>query len=350
MEDNIMRPTIGSSQLAIPVTFDYSGGRREKNKSRRLWSIVVMILGLIFGIGLIFNKKGFFLTNAIFGLGAIWGAILIIRFVILKEKLISKIYSDLKKSDYKKKFDEIWGIYSIDDVYPYYCRFRNGRSGVYVKLNKDVILGKYSDSEFAHYEAISDAYNIVGSESISMCHIDYMDVVGSDSRLEESFISLSEVSNTDVKDVLTDYYSYLQAQMDERLTTQDVYLFTWRGSDINAWKSLQDILSCLMDANFVNYHIMDSGDIRDLTKRLFNLKDFSVFGATSSLLSSLSHALIRPIKITSSDGKVKVLGKTMEEKKAERVLAEKEKDLRSKEVKNRKKKKKDTKEESIDLF
>lgn len=351
--ENIMKPRKGSDTVTIPITMDYRGGRQESNKSRKLWTIIVSVLGLIIGFGIIFGKNGNFFINLILGVGFMFIVSLVIRFVFLKEKSVRESYEMLEVNDYQKSFREEWGIYSIEEEYPYFVRYRSGRSGLFVRLNKDVILGKYSENEYEHYEAIGDAYNLAGSKSISMCHIDYMDNVGSDERLEESFVSLVNVSNTDLKDLLTDMFTHLQTQMEERVTTFDVYAFTFKCSDSVAWNQIQRILSCFLEANYVNYHVLDSNDLRNLFKTLKNVHEFSVNNAMTEAVTAESSRDIVPIRVIYEDGSEEKLNKTIEEKETERELAEKEKRAKEQEVKRRKNKKKykvEEEEEQIDLF
>ena len=348
-----MRPELGQSSIILPVTFDYSGGRKDTQKTAKIFSVVLAVVGIVIGLGTIFSKKGFFLTNFLIGVFILYAFLFVIRFFLLKEGKIRQGMIDLKDNDYKKDLREWWGIYNISDTYPYYCRFRNGQSGVFVLLNKDVILGKFSESEFEHYEAIGDAYNICGGSNIKMCHIDYMDNIGMDERLEESFINLERVENPDLKDLLTSMFSFQQEQMLERVTTFDAYLFMWSGSDVSAWNTIQRILSCFMQANYRSYRILDAKDLRDLQITLGNLKDFSVIDAMMNAFTTNADVSINPIKVKHSDGNVEILGKTRAQRKEEAILKQKEEELKKEEIKRRRRSKsnKNTKEDEVfDLF
>lgn len=349
--DGGMRPRLGQSSLVLPVTFDYSGGRRESKRSRITWSIILMILALIVGLGVLFSSEGTFISNVLICAVVLGIATSFIRIKLLREPKIRREYIQLRDTDYEREYREFWGIYNISDTYPYYCRFRNGKSGLFIRLNKDVILGKYSESEFEHYEAIGDAYNLAGEGRVQICHLDYMDNVGTDERLEESFVSLSDVTNGDLKDLLTDIFTYQQEQMMARVTTFDAYLFLWNGSDINAWSTIQRILSCFLEANYRSYHILNSEDLRELAKVMFNLHDFSAIESMSSAFTTNSNAGIIPISVEYSDGSVDVLNKTIQERKEEQELQRKERELKKQELKRRKSgKKKVVEEEEIDLF
>ena len=346
-----MRPCKGDTTLTLPVTFDYSGGRKDSNKSRFVWSIILGVIGIIVAFGILTSKDGNLLMNVAFSV--LWVCLIsfIIRFPMMKEGKLRKEYIEMHDSSYQYDMKKVWGIYAIEEAPPYYCRFRNGQSGLFVRLNKDVILGKYSDSEYEHYEAIADALNLAGSGQVRVCHIDYMDNVGSDERLEDCFVKLGEVRNPDLKELLTDTYSYLQKQMMDRVTTFDVYLFMWSGSDVSAWNMVQRILACFLEANYRNYHILDQYDLRELMKTVNNLHDFSVVNAMSNAFVVSDYKGIVPINKVDSMGNYKVYNKTIEEKKEEQKQKIKEQEIRKREINRKKQKKKDTKkEEEIDLF
>lgn len=350
-----MRPNLGDTFLALPITFDYSGGRRESQKSARLWSIGLTIFGFILSLGIILNKDRFFLINLVLGFVIFYIILLIVRFFILKEGKLRLQEIKIADNDFKESYEDFWGIYSIDPMYPHIVRFRNGKSGVFVSLSKDVVLGKYTDAEFEHEEAIGDAYNICGgSNNISIIHTDYMDIIGSDERLDESFASLSSVKNPDMVDLLTDIYTYQKEIMSKRVTSFDVYLFMWTGSDNLAWSEVKRVLKCFMQANYRGYHLLGEADIRDFSRVLMNLEDFSVIEAMSTAFVTEDTTGVSPIKVIHSSGDVEIVGKTIQEKKDERALKEKELILKKEENKRRRKstskKNKGEEDEEIDLF
>jgi hypothetical protein len=343
-----MRPKLGDANITLPITFDYSGGRKDKQKSIKLWSIILGIVGFIVTLGIFFGDKEFYIKIPL-GLASIFVFSFVIRFLLLKEKEKKEEYKGIIANDYKMDYKEFWGIYNVEDMHPYICRFRNGKSGLYIRLNKDVILGKYADSEYEHYEAIADAYNLAGADKVQMVHIDYMDNVGSDERLEESFIALEDVKNPDLKELLTDIYSFQQSNMLHRVTTFDIYVFMWTGNDISAWNTISRILNCFLEANYRSYQILNERDLRELTKIIFNLNDFSVADASAHAFEGAdSSKNIVPISIENADGSIEIINKTSEEKAKEREAHIKERKAQEEELERRKREKKNKKHKSED--
>lgn len=341
---DIMRPSKGDTVINIPVTFDYSGGRSESRKGRILGSIALGVIGVILGLGIIFAEDGSLLVNLPFGLLTMYGFAIIIRFAIFKEHKVRNRFAEMENEDYKADESTFWGIHAIDDVYPYYCHYKNGSTGLFVMMEKDVILGKAAEAEYDHYEAIGEAYKIFGSmKGCNMYYVDYMDSIGNDERIVENFKSLPEIENPDLQDIMTDVYSYLQDRMSDRVSTFDVYCFTFTGNEANFWYDIQDVIGTLLRANYISFKIMNSDDIRELAKSLFNLHDFSVVEASLSIAKKEKYAGVVPIKLTKIDGSEEVLGKTVEEKKKEQEVKKKEMMLRKEEAKKRKRQKKEEK-------
>lgn len=343
-----MRPKMGASSLVLPITFDYSGGRADKSRTAKTWSIILAVLGSIICVGNLFNKERNFFLSLLISIVIASIFLFIIRFPLQKEGKLRTEKIKLKDSDGVLNPQSFWGIYDIEEIYPHICRFRTGKSGVFILLNKDVILGKFTEAEFDHYEAIGDAYNIAGSSNIQMCHLDYMDIVGSDKRLDQSFIELQNVKNEDVKDILTDIYTFQQEQMSRMITTFDAYVFLWSGNDITAWNTIQRILSCLMDANYRSYQVLDRSAIRELASTILMLQNFSAEDSMLKAFVSESSRGVVPIQVIHSDGTVEKLNKTVAEKREEAELAEKRKQAKREERQNSKKKQ--SNEEEIDLF
>jgi hypothetical protein len=320
-----MRPESGDSFITLPITFDYNGGRRAVNKTKLLWAVIISVVTIIVSVGVLFGSNLPLLLRVCLAVGIFFIMSLIVRYVFLEEGKVKANYRNIDESNNELDEKVIWGIYEIESVYPYICRFRSGKSGVFISLNKDVILGKYAESEFEHFEAIGDAYNLAGAGKVQMIHIDYMDNVGSDERLEYSFSSLSNISNPDLKELLTEIFSHQQEQMMKTVTSFDVYAFMWTGSDISAWNTIQRILACFLDANYRSYHVLNSEDLRELVKVVFNLEEFSVSKASSKAFEITCSSSIVPIVHVDVNGVKTKLGKTREERQEEARRAEEDK-------------------------
>lgn len=323
-EGSGMRPTMGMSDMMLPITFDYSGGRGEKKKSEGIWAFFTLVVGFLIALAIASSSNSILLMKFIVFLAVMYVTLFIVRFAILKEGTYRDDMLKLDELNGVIKEKDIWGIYSIGNQYPYICRFRNTKNGIFVRLEKDVVLGKYNESEFEHFEAIADALNIAGSSKIQLCHIDFMTDMGMDTRLDDSYSNLNRIDNPDIRSLLSQVYTYQKDLMLERVTTYDTYLFMWKGSDIAAWNTIQGILSCFLEANYRSFQVLDSMELRLLCRDLFNLKEFSAMNAMLNAFDNSTGAKITPVKIIQPDGTEEKLGFTREEQIIRREIKEKQ--------------------------
>lgn len=314
-----MTPQPGDTSINLPITFDYKGGRGENKKGKIILSVADILITLILTVGCALNKNldlwmRFLLPCVVFYIG-----LFILRFFVFRELWFSDVYETLKATDYDLKLDQIWQIFDIDFEYPYICYFKNGYKGIFVRMEKDAITGKVGDAQFDHYTAIGDAYNVAHSLNMNIVHIDYMDNVGNDTRMQKLYDDLVFVENPDMQEMLIDIYSNLQDEMSQNYASFDIYLFLTRDKLNNFVYNMQTVCNYMLGGNFITYKVLDRFEISRVCVALFNLHDFSIVEACENVLSGVEHHGVIPIKVKHGDETEEVFNKTTAEKK---VIAE----------------------------
>jgi len=112
-----MRPVVGQESMMLPVTFDYSGGRKDKMKSAKLWSVILAVLCLIIMLGLIIGHKSGFLFSLVQAAIVFLVISTIIRFPLLKEHKLRKDKQELIATDGVLDTKAIWGIYDLSLIH-----------------------------------------------------------------------------------------------------------------------------------------------------------------------------------------------------------------------------------------
>lgn len=310
-----MTPQPGNTSINLPITFDYKGGRGENKKGKIILSIADVLLTVVLTVGCALNENleiwmRFLLPCIIFYIG-----LFILRFFVFRELWFSDVYETLKATDYDLKLDQIWQIFDIDFEYPYICYFKNGYKGIFVRMEKDAITGKVGDAQFEHYSAIGDAYNVAHSLNMNIVHIDYMDNVGNDTRMQKLYDDLVFVENPDMQEMLIDIYSNLQDEMSQNYASFDIYLFLTRDKLNNFVYNMQTVCNYMLGGNFITYKVLDRFEISRVCVALFNLHDFSIVEACENVLSGVEHHGVIPIKVKHGDGTEEIFNKTTAEKK-----------------------------------
>ena len=315
MSADYMIPQPGVRSISIPVTFDYKGGRDENKKGKIILSIADILITLIFTIGCAMNRNFDLWMRILLPCIVFYIGLFILRFFVFRELWFSDVYETLKATDYDLKLDQIWQIFDIDFEYPYICYFKNGYKGVFVRMEKDAITGKVGDAQFDHYNAIGNAYNLAHSLNMNIIHIDYMDNVGNDTRMQKLYDDLVFVENPDMQEMLIDIYSNLQDEMSQNYASFDIYLFMTRDKITNFVYNIQSVCDCMLGGNFITYKVLDRFEISRVCVALFNLHDFSIVEACENVLSGVDHHGVIPIKVKHGDGTEEVFNKTTAEKK-----------------------------------
>lgn len=310
-----MTPQPGDTSINLPITFDYKGGRGENKKGKIILSIADVLLTVIFTVGCASNDNLEIWMRFLLPCVVLYIGLFILRFFVFRELWFSDVYETLKATDYDLKLDQIWQIFDIDFEYPYICYFKNGYKGIFVRMEKDAITGKVGDAQFDHYSAIGDAYNVAHSLNMNIVHIDYMDNVGNDTRMQKLYDDLVFVENPDMQEMLIDIYSNLQDEMSQNYASFDIYLFLTRDKLNNFVYNMQTVCNYMLGGNFITYKVLDRFEISRVCVALFNLHDFSIVEACENVLSGVEHHGVIPIKVKHDDGTEEIFNKTTAEKK-----------------------------------
>lgn len=338
-EDNqlqdVMQPSPNSDTVSLPITFDYTVGRSESGRTRKVIAWMVSIIFFIIGLLILFRgSQNFFVRLLI--VAALYTVVTYsVRFLLLQEGKLRKQYYEQLDNDYKISSEDFWGIYEIDGDEIRVAHYRNGRLGIFFALEKDVIVGLDAESEFKHYEAVSDAYNEVAKNRAQIIHIDYMTHVGRDPRMAKLYEQASKSPNPDMRAVLNGIYSHLDDTMRDEISTYDAYVILIPSTEVQYNQIARKVIERFMEGNYLGYTMLSDEQIRDLTVELFNLHSFSVVDAERNALISSTYRVAVPISIE-KDGVVTKLNKTVKEKREEEVQQRKLKELVEREARNRK--------------
>lgn len=317
-----MTPHRGEYSIHLPVTFDYKGGRSTHTKTKVI-ATLVLVFAEVIGTIYLSRQGNIELWQKVLYIAAMyWVGVLIIRFAVFGELRFSDIIEELKAKDFRLNYKDFWQIFAVDEDYPYTCYFRNGYKGVFVRMERGAITGKANDASFDHYDIVGDAYNLAHSLNMNIVHLDYMDNVGNDPRMNALYDDLNYVENPDMRDMLVDIYDNLNSIMSRNYTSYDVYLFLSRDNVENLNYNVQLVSSRMLGGNYITYKILDSLNIARMTSALMNMHEFSIVDAESDVLEGTYSQGIIPIHVVHADGSIEKLNKTQEEKRIERAEME----------------------------
>lgn len=321
-----MTPNMGDTVVTMPMTFEKKGGRQENTQQKIIWFIIETVAVLIILL--------MYLLQSELTLGTIFKAFcivfiyqLIARKVIFKEGYYKKCAKELEDNDYSYSSRVFWNIYAVTDEKPYICYFKNGEIGMFVRLEKDVIVGDLERLEYENYEAISEAYRLLGNSGISYKYIDTMDSIGNDDRLDLIYENIENSVSKQIKEIYTCVFENLKFNMQREYTSHDIYLFKAKMSEDDFYYEVLKALQQFMQGSYTSYTILKT-ELKDLTENLMNMEDFSVIGACKEVKNSRKVNGITIIYTENFEGEKTVYNKTSEEKAMERRIKSREKSAR----------------------
>lgn len=340
-------PERGDVSVAIPMTLDV------RSKRDNLSLVKIVLGGLMIFAGFVLMIIGFIFfddsVKPLVPLALGFGTFIGVRFIFLKEWFYKKKQKDLIENDYTYSSRAYWGIYSINEYYPFICKRIDNMLIIFVAFDKDVIIGRDNDADYDHYEAIANAYALMVSKGISCIHIDYADTVGKDDRMNTLFDNLADTENRDIRNETIRLYDYVQSYMYRSYADYDIYAFMYGGREEAFWDDLQPVLDAFGQANYVRNRILSREEIGDLCISLMNLNDFSTTKATErAFLSNVRASNTIKVIWTEKDGERTVVNRTRDEIAAERRVTAAENVV--KENRRRKnKKKRGKKQDAINM-
>ena len=347
-----MIPEEDSYVVTIPITFDVNSKPQGLTNDKFILSAVFFAVWIALVI-ISFFVDTEIISKILFDIGSFFVMMFIVRFLLLREGYFKSRRNDLVEKDYQYPYSQFWNIYEVDNAWPHICRFTNGLKAVFVRFDKDVIVGRESNNEYLHYEAISEAYMQMHKRGIECVHIDYMDTVGKDDRVNCLFKMANETENEELSDVLTRLFDNVSVMMQHSYASYDVYCFYYNGKEDLFLDELDVVLNEFMQANYISRTFLDKEEINELVKSIFNLRRFSVNYACDKLFTDLGGSHYLTAIWVERGNERKILNKTREEKAAEQEVRMEEKNLRKnkrKKTSYEKKLEKMRANEEIDIF
>lgn len=323
-EDNVgFIPRANETSVKIPITIDNQEGRKERYKNRWIWACVALVIIIAMSVGMLINGEQPFFNRVIMSFLFFSISTLVLRFGYLREGKIRNRMVEGIDNDYEVSTEAFWGITRISDQKPYICRFPNNQTGVFVRMTKGVFKGDLAESKHRHRKAIADFYKMVGDKAnaktvLSVTHIDLMDYVGTDDRIDRARNSIAYTDNELLKQEIQGVYDNLKRRASQMVFTSDIFVFKWSGqSNIFLDMIREGLARMLQGGGYTSYEYLDENDLHDLYCTIFNVADFSVAQARREAIKITNDHFIKPIKVYYKDGGYRVLNYTREQKQAQ---------------------------------
>lgn len=341
-------PDVGDKFVNIPITIDSKPGRGGRFRGQMIANGIALAIYLFIMFTTFKNGELGFLAK--FGRFIFFSVLFlfIVRFIIMRENKLYKQYKKLEDNDYQFNKANLWGIYGQSEVYPSIFYATGDKLISIVKMHKDVTVGKKEVDLYNHFEAIADALNYAGKSGMRVMHIDFMDSVGNDDRLDEWYTEVVETKNPDFKEFYSLMYNHLVESVKSHMSFEDVYVLSSQDTEsLFAFKVEQFALE-LKNGNYTAFKYLNREEVQSLVCSVYNVYEFSFMEASQGVFNKEELGNITAIEVV-NNGELRKLGLTFEERKLKAQEEEREKEM-AKKAKKGKKATQNSDKEDLDIF
>lgn len=268
-------------KMFIPNSIDRNTGEEDSKFSAG--SIVVLgvllvgdVLTALALLGGEFNRN----FNII-----VWVGLLIINLVIIDRNVVGS-------SKYKKVIDKIkeyngvtpakfWDISNIENYTEgSIAEFTDGRIGVYVRLDRDTLIGHSEEFREEFYDNISDVYKDLNELGYSFVIMNIMNSAGKDKRIEtlDEVVSKANESNAALGEIMAMQVEHIKKITENNLYEEEIMFIgtTDRNNRDNFIDNVIMILGRLVNSGYSGFEILKEYDIKEFAKYEFGVKEFDI--------------------------------------------------------------------------
>lgn len=211
----------------------------------------------------------------------------VLRYIIFEEKFNYKMYKQMLQ--YEIQTPAIfWDIVQIKNTSDgAILTYRDGKTAVLLKIDRDTITGKPREFKETHFDAIQDFYNRLQNYKFSFVQMNIMEPAGNDPRLVELDKLVTKNDNPNIQKLMQLQVGYTKTITKKTLYESDLFLIyvkdrTRVDTIIN---DVEDCVFELLNGAYIGYRILDEDDILDFVKDQYGVSYFNRTEATLALFS-----------------------------------------------------------------
>lgn len=310
-----MKPVRGSNYIDVPLTLDVANTASYITKSKLMFGYLI-VCGIVIAavvVSIIFHTLQICVASVVLAVVAI----ILMRVCWFEERRYRKCYRNVTEHNNAFGSDTFWGIYEISEGALPICYYKNGQKALFVAFEKDIKIGAGEDAREDHWDALTAAYRQLVYKHIQFMHIDYMDSIGKNKRLDATVDKLMQTPNPDLRKLLGITFDYQKQLLKDAYLTYDVYVFFYKGDDNTFRTDIETVLNQMLQANYSHYYYMRTDELRELVKSIYGMSEFSALQASETVFGeTVAKKRIRVISYT-KDGETTKVHMTREEEQQE---------------------------------
>lgn len=258
-----------------------------------------------------------------------------------------KLREELKSKTDTSLFSTFFGIYDIDENFPYITYMLDGSLGIFLRCVRKTQVGNIQEKAFNHSQGLADFYNRCAQLGVKPELIDIQASNSYDERFDALYNHLNEVSSPTMQKILASMYHHWEDNASNSQLTYEYFLIRGAGDPTAFWDRVTNLMSALMGASYKRIQVLNQDQIATLVGELYGLEDFPITEAMDQVVQKSDASSLRLLWVGDAQNRRKQVNRSMS---APRSQTNPSSQGNKKVVKDKKVETKETSSEVLDLF
>ena len=258
-----------------------------------------------------------------------------------------KLREELKSKTDTSLYSTFFGIYDIDENFPYITYMLDGSLGIFLRCVRKTQVGNIQEKAFNHSQGLADFYNRCAQLGVKPELIDIQASNSYDERFDALYNHLNEVSSPTMQKILASMYHHWEDNASNSQLTYEYFLIRGAGDLTAFWDRVTNLMSALMGASYKRIQVLNQDQIATLVGELYGLEDFPITEAMDQAVQKSDASSLRLLWVGDAQNRRKQVNRSMSTPRSQGSSpSQSNKNV----VKDKKVKTKETSSEVLDLF
>lgn len=257
----------------------------------------------------------------------------LISIFVFNEKKVKKDYQmrkELKNKDFESMYHYMFGLYDMDETFPYIAYVTDGSFGVYLRCVRKSQVGSIEEKAFNHSAELGAFYNQCATLGLVAETIDIQASNSYDERFDILYDHLNEVSSPTMQVILASMYHHLEDDSTSSQLTHEYFFVRGTGDPGLFWDNVTQVMGTLRRASYKRVQVMDSDQVGVLIGETFGIEEFPMREAMSQAVRKSGKSSLKLLWVGDAQGHRKNVAVSRASREAEMARKAQEAEMRKK--------------------
>lgn len=229
----------------------------------------------------------------------------LISVFVFHEKTVKKDWKLRQGRDASFDIKDLFGIYYIENHYPYSMHYTDGSVSVALELVRRSSVGSAIHKEYVHDEVLTTFYNTALSMGYLPILIDTQAANVKDKRFDTLREHLTEISNEDLESIMANIYQHLERNTTSSELTYEYFILMSQVDNGSLEDDLPLLIDTLQGVGYKRVNVLDETKVSQLIADSFGLETFQIKQAVNDIALSQANTSLTLVWLEDANGKRK---------------------------------------------